>query len=38
MHYLNTIDPNSLTLSFVISHTGENQSMIEAAEVLTTNR
>lgn len=34
MHYLNTMNPNSLTLSFVISHTGENQSMIEAAKVL----
>ncbi|OMF56473.1 MurR/RpiR family transcriptional regulator [Paenibacillus sp. FSL R5-0765] len=34
MHYLNTMNPNNLTLSFVISHTGENQSMIEAAKVL----
>jgi DNA-binding MurR/RpiR family transcriptional regulator len=34
MHYLNTMNSNSLTLSFVISHTGENQAMIEAARVL----
>ncbi|WP_434756653.1 MurR/RpiR family transcriptional regulator [Paenibacillus amylolyticus] len=34
MHYLNTMNSTSLTLSFVISHTGENQAMIEAARVL----
>ncbi|PQP83138.1 MurR/RpiR family transcriptional regulator [Paenibacillus sp. PCH8] len=34
MHYLNTMNPNRLTLSFVISQTGENPSMIEAAKVL----
>ena len=34
MHYLNTMNSNSPTLSFVISHTGENQAMIEAARAL----
>lgn len=34
MHYLNTINTSQFILSFVISHTGENSSMIEAARVL----
>ena len=31
MHYLNTMNASQFILSFVISHTGENSSMIEAA-------
>ncbi|WP_246058293.1 MurR/RpiR family transcriptional regulator [Paenibacillus illinoisensis] len=34
MHYLNTMNPNVSTLSFVISHTGENQSMVDVAKIL----
>ena len=34
MHYLNTMNSRQFTLSFVISHTGENSSMLEAAQVL----
>jgi len=33
-HYLLTMKPGSPTLSFVISHTGENRSMIEVANML----
>ncbi|MFE6075371.1 MurR/RpiR family transcriptional regulator [Paenibacillus sp. NPDC057886] len=38
MHYLNTMNPSASTLSFVISHTGENQSMIDAARILSNKR
>ncbi len=34
MHYLNTMNSSQFILSFVISHTGENSSMIEVAKVL----
>ncbi len=34
LHYLNTMTPSQTTLSFVISHTGENLSMIDAATIL----
>ncbi|MEN1985843.1 MurR/RpiR family transcriptional regulator [Paenibacillus hubeiensis] len=37
-HYLNTVHAGSATVSFVISHTGENPAMIEAASLLSGKR